>query len=158
MLGDKALLHRPWGDIVECTRHTVFADPQTDVQVSSTLPMIIFSTILISLAIVHALAATKYNCSKTEFKCSIDNKCIPLLNVQDGINDCIDGSDEGLYFDILLSFFYKIANFVLSLRRQSQTTRHYCIISKNLRSILSTMWSTYELSIHLLHFFIRDKI
>lgn len=37
-----------------------------------------------------------HNCSRNEFKCSIDNKCIPLLKVQDGTVDCIDGSDEGI--------------------------------------------------------------
>lgn len=38
-----------------------------------------------------------HNCSRNEFKCSIDNKCIPLLKVQDGTVDCIDGSDEGIH-------------------------------------------------------------
>ncbi|VDO81905.1 unnamed protein product [Onchocerca flexuosa] len=49
-----------------------------------------------------------YNCSRNEFKCSIDNKCIPLLKVQDGTMDCIDGSDEGIYnflFFMMISFF-----------------------------------------------------
>lgn len=47
------------------------------------------------------------NCSKNEFKCSIDHKCIPMLKVQDGIVDCIDNSDEGKFF-ILFFYFLNI--------------------------------------------------
>lgn len=34
-------------------------------------------------------------CAKTQFRCHIDNSCIPLTKVQDGSIDCLDGSDEG---------------------------------------------------------------
>uniref|UniRef100_A0A913I4D2 EGF-like domain-containing protein n=1 Tax=Strongyloides stercoralis TaxID=6248 RepID=A0A913I4D2_STRER len=33
-------------------------------------------------------------CTKSEFKCKLDNNCIPLIKWQDGYEDCIDGSDE----------------------------------------------------------------
>ncbi|VDN86746.1 unnamed protein product [Brugia pahangi] len=60
-----------------------------------------------------------HNCSRNEFKCSIDNKCIPLLKVQDGTMDCIDGSDEGIHIisslslslSLLFYFFYIIILF-----------------------------------------------
>ncbi|MFH4983182.1 hypothetical protein AB6A40_009891 [Gnathostoma spinigerum] len=53
-----------------------------------------------TLLLIHVLALCQgiwsdNGCSKNEFKCAIDGKCIPLLKVQDGIHDCLDGSDEG---------------------------------------------------------------
>lgn len=74
--------------------------------------------LLTVLAIGH-LARTE-SCSKNEFKCSIDGKCISLLKVQDGMNDCIDGSDEGL---ILISSSSSGTDHVrLIIKEQAQDT------------------------------------
>lgn len=36
------------------------------------------------------------NCSKEEFPCAFGDQCISLLQWQDGVEDCVDASDEGL--------------------------------------------------------------
>ncbi|TKR76966.1 hypothetical protein L596_018023 [Steinernema carpocapsae] len=41
-----------------------------------------------------ALFQTAQNCTKTEFTCRVDGRCIPLIKWQDGIEDCLDASDE----------------------------------------------------------------
>lgn len=60
---------------------------------------------------ITATTTTTNNCSRNEFKCSIDNKCIPLLKVQDGTVDCIDGSDEGMHSCFFPSFLENSLNF-----------------------------------------------
>uniref|UniRef100_F1KPJ6 Transmembrane cell adhesion receptor mua-3 n=1 Tax=Ascaris suum TaxID=6253 RepID=F1KPJ6_ASCSU len=54
------------------------------------------SPLLTSLVIGQwlLLLTSAHNCTKSQFRCSIDGACIPLLKVQDGVGDCIDASDE----------------------------------------------------------------
>ncbi|CAJ0943046.1 unnamed protein product, partial [Mesorhabditis belari] len=53
---------------------------------------IVFLSILLFL--ISRLVDGATNCSKEEFACTLGDQCILLLQWQDGIEDCVDASDE----------------------------------------------------------------
>ncbi|CAJ0578681.1 unnamed protein product, partial [Mesorhabditis spiculigera] len=56
------------------------------------IALIRFFPFLLHILLLRAATASK--CSKDEFSCTLGDQCISLVQWQDGIEDCVDASDE----------------------------------------------------------------